>query len=521
MEAKQPQPWRLVFGEHEPGLTIEEVARNSDVRFVRGKAQLATYNPRYGQTGHTLTALEALKTFGFEVLTESAEYGAAVILGNRGDIESALCEGRKNLGLGREIVAQVSGISIDDVVWAETEPAKIPIQSLEHIAFVLGLDERMIAFSPTSGADTRLATRLRDLGAEPILDNDSLPDATILRLAEASSLIRTQTRLQRELGVVSSIQDFGSLAATAIQRSQSPWMAGCELAERAREILGLGTRPIDSVRKLVEETLGIPVIHTTLQTRVAGATLTIDDDNGTSCRGIVLNTAGLNSDLWERRITLAHQAAHVLFDSEDSLDKVHLDSYDANEIDPKDPPYSETSELRAAAFANAFLVPPDELRNRVQLAPRQANDPEGMGESFAVRDARMLTGPRGHRLATTRPILGHSVSEIMHLFGISQRAARVHISNCVDAGLVMPTDDEIPAAYPNSEHIQNEETRSDDFPIVSTPIQRQGRFASMVVAGFKSRLLSEQTAAAYLNCEVPDFRNALDQIRSIWPSGEA
>ena len=515
MEAKQPQPWRLVFGEHEPGLTIEEVARNSDVRFVRGKAQLATYNSRYGQTGHILTALEALRTFGLEVLTESAEYGAAVILGNRGDIESALCKGRENLGLDREIVAQISGLGIDDVVWAETEPAKMPIQILEHIAFVLGLDERKIAFSPTSGADTRLAFRLRNLGTEPILEDDSLPDTTILSLAEASSLIRTQVRIQRELGIVSRLQEFGSLNAAAINRSQSPWMAGCELAERTRQLLGLGSRPIDSVRKFVEETLGIPVIQTTLQTRVAGATLTIDNDNGTSCRGIVLNSAGLNSDLWERRTTLAHQAAHILFDPEDSLDKVHLDSYDANEIDPKGPCSSDTSELRAVAFVNALLVPPDELRKRVQLAPWPADYPEGIKESIDVRTARMLTGPRGHIPATTTSILGHSVSEIVHEFGISQRAVRVHISNCADAGLVMPTDDEIPAALPTCEQIQNEETRSGKFPIASTPIQRQGRFASMVVAAYECSLLSEQTAAAYLTCEVSDFQNALVQIRRI------
>ena len=101
------------------------------------------------------------------------------------------------------------------------------------------------------------------------------------------------------------------------------WRAGYVLAERTRERLGLGLEPIESMRDLVEHRLGIPIIQVALPTRIAGATVSSHGQ-----RGIVLNTAGANSNVWIRRTTMAHELAHILFDPEEQLSNVRVDSYD-------------------------------------------------------------------------------------------------------------------------------------------------------------------------------------------------
>ena len=55
----------------------------------------------------------------------------------------------------------------------------------------------------------------------------------------------------------------------------------------------------------------------------------------------------------------------------------------------------------------------------------------------------------------------------------------------------------------------------DDFPINTTPIQRQGRFSGLVAASYEHGLISEYTAAQYLNCEINEFQAVSNYLRNM------
>ena len=480
MATSAPWEWSFVFGDHEPGLSIEEVARQSQCKFVRGDTQMSPYDPERKATGHVLTALEAYRTFGLDILVEAVEYGSAIILSERGAIESSLQNRRKELGLSEESVARAVRLSSDAVSLAEINAYGVSIQDLERIAFILGLDESALAYHPTSGADERLAVRLRTLQSEPGVDDVQLSAGAILTLAEAASIIRVQSQLQDELGIGSRIGEFEPDPNYGYSGNPA-WRVGYNLAERTRQRLGLGDVPIESMRGLVEDTLYIPVIQTRLPEQIAGATVAIRNSEGREYRGIVLNTVGQNQNVWVRRATLAHEVGHLLHDPEDRLEKTRVDSYDANNIDPE--VYStDYVEQRANAFAIAFLAPNDAVR----------------------------------RLAPT-PISGESVSDVMRTFGISRTSAQFHVSNAWYRQFDMPSVYDIPETWPSYEQIAVEDFAADYFPIERAPIQRRGKFAGLVAAGYERKLISDHTAAAYLDCEVVEFHHALETIKGLYP----
>ena len=486
MSHDSPETLKFVFGDYSPELPVEEIARNSRRRFVRGDTQISLFDPGRSATGHVLTALEAYRTFGLDKLVEAADYGTAIILKRRGAIEESLRGRREELGLTVQSVARATHLSNDAVTTAETNAYDLPIQSLESIAFALGLDESRLAFHPTSDADQSLAVRLRTLqNQSPDAYEVGLSAGAVLTLAEAVSIVRVQCQLQESLGISSRIVEFDPNTNYG-SRGNPSWLVGYNLASETRSILGIGNTPVESMRSLVEETLGIPVVQARLPENISGATVAVRTSAGREFRGIVLNTLGQNENVWVRRATLAHEIGHLLHDPEDRLEKVRVDSYDGNEMDPEDNSFRYPSidyvEQRANAFAIGFLAPNDAIRR--QVSP---------------------------------PIRGEDVAIVMRTYGISRTSARFHISNAWYKQHPMPDTDEIPHAYPSDEQIAAENFAADYFTLETTPIQRRGRFAGLVAAGYDAGLISEQTAAAYLQCEVDEFMNGKNDILEIYP----
>ncbi len=480
MTTSTPWEWRFVFGRHEPGLSIEEVARQSEYKFVRGDTQMSPYDPERKATGHVLTALEAYRTFGLDILVEAVEYGSAVISSKRRAIESSLGNRRKELGLSKESVARAVHLSPNTVSLAETNAYDVSIQDLERIAFALGLDESVLAHHPTAGADDGLAVRLRTLQIESTTDNASLSAGAILTLAESASIIRVQSQLQDELRVGSVIGKFEPDSNYGYPGNPA-WKVGYKLAEDARRELHLGDRPVESIRGLVEDTLSIPVIQARLPERIAGATVAVGNNGGGEYRGIVLNTVGQNQNVWVRRATLAHEVGHLLYDPEDRLEKARVDSYDANDMDPQSAS-ADYVEQRANAFAIAFLAPNEAVR---ELAPT--------------------------------PVSGESVARVMQTFGISRTSAQFHVFNAWYRQFDMPSVYDIPETWPSDEQKAAEDFSADYFPINSAPIQRRGKFAGIVAASYERKLISDHTAAAYLDCEVAEFHRTREYIESLYP----
>ena len=474
------QDLKFVFGEHEPGLSPRAVAKQSQRKFVRDNDQLSVYDPERNPTGHVLTALEAYEAFGLDILAEAVEYNSAVILLRVGATESALRRRRVELGLPVRSVAYATQLSSDDVKLAETDANTLPIQSLERIAFALGLDERRLAYDLTAGADARLAVRLKTLQTDRDVGNPLLSQGAVLVLAQAASIVRIQSKLQPTLRIDPRYREFEPCSDYGGPGNPA-WRIGYGLAEQARQHLGLGDGPVSSMRSLVEEVLGVPVIQARLPNEIAGATVAVTGEDGFEYRGIVLNTVGQNQNVWIRRATLAHEIGHLLYDPDNRLERIRVDTYEMNGANPQGGS-TDYVEQRANAFAIAFLAPLDAVR----------------------------------RTART-PITGESISEVMRHFGLSLTSARFHVYNAHYRQYDMPSGDDIPETWPGDDWKASENFTADYFPIEHTPIQRRGQFAGVVAAAYEYGLISEQTAAAYLDCDVKDFQDGLGPIRSIYP----
>ena len=468
-----------IFGPEAVGDSAEAAAKRSERKFVRSRGELAVYDASRNPTGHVFTAWEAHDAYGVEILEEAVEYGSAILRCSKDSISGALKSRREELALSHDQVARAAALSCPDIVRsAESAPSQVAIRHIEQIALVLGLDERWLAFKSDSGGDAELAYRLRTLSAAGQRLATPLSTTTALLFAEAASIIRVQLRLQRwlaietERGSFAPSYDYGSHMTPA-------WKVGYRLAEGARRTLGFGESPIPSMRALVEDRLGIPVVQVDLGQRIAGATIVTRDEGGAEARGVILNVSGANENVWVRRATLAHELGHLLFDLNERLENVRVDPYGQNEADPQ-AREAETDyvEQRANAFAIAFLAPPDALRRMVSTPP------------------------------STK-----SAVDVMHTFGISRTAARYHVRNCFHGQYEVPSDslNEVP----RDELKAAENLTLDFFPLRETPIQRRGKFAALVTRAVEAGLISSDTASLYLQCSVRDFKARYDQLREI------
>ena len=234
------------------------------------------------------------------------------------------------------------------------------------------------------------------------------------------------------------------------------------------------------MRDLVEHRLGIPIIQVPLQKAIAGATV-----SSHGRRGIVLNTAGANSNVWIRRATMAHELAHILFDPEQQLSNVRVDSYDEMARDAQNGASSpDNVEQRANAFAVEFLAPRDAVKKIV---------------------------PSSAQVSTA------SIERVMSRFGIGRAAARFHVGNAWWGQAELPSDRDI-RAEPTDEQRSAEDFTLDYFQPKSTPEQRRGRFAVLTAEAIDAGLITMDTGAQYLGCSVDDLSGAMPFLRSLHPA---
>ena len=466
-----------IFGPEAEGRSEKEAARQSTRRFVRSEGQLAVYDSARRPTGHVCTAWEAYSAYGIGALEEAVEFGAAILKCRKDATAAALKARRESLNLSHRDVARATRLSEELVRSAESAPSEVPVGKLQNVAFVLGLDEQLLSYDPNAGGDNRLAYRLRELFADRSQSSWHMTSHTALRFAEGASIIRAQIRLQEWLGIETERQLFTT--SDHYGTCQTPaWKVGYGLAEEARANLALGESPILSMRELVEHRLGVPVVQVDLGQRIAGATIVTHNDKGEEVRGVLLNSAGENRNVWIRRTTLAHELGHLLFDPNEHLENVRVDPYDQSEADPETQDFDPV-EQRANAFAIAFLAPLSQVRS----------------------------------LATT-PFSEASIVNVMHTFGLSQTAARYHICNAHYRQYELPQF-QIHEA-PGDELKAAENFTTDFFPLERTPIQRRGRFADLVVRAFTEKYISQDTASLYLQCTSEEFSEKIDALRQIF-----
>ena len=451
----------------------------SEPQFIRGEGQLAVYREHWNPTGHKLTKWEATQAYGEATIEEALEYGSAILRETRSSTKDALAKRRIALGLDQRTVANAARVAEEEVVSAESLPAQVDIGSLESIAFVLGLDERFVAFRSDCGGDTDLGMRLKTLQSEAPGNTPSIPQTTAALLAEAASVIRVQHRLQKWLGFKSESDQFKKSHDYGSYQSPA-WRVGYRLAQQARAALELGTGPIPSMRELVEKRLGIPVIQAGMNQTIAGATVANTDEEGNDVRGVVLNIDGENANVWVRRATLAHELGHLLYDPDDELKKVRVDSYQNSQLDPqtRQTYYTDYVEQRANAFAIAFLAPLESVRK-----------------------------------ITSTPVKQEDVDRVMSKFGISHTAARYHIGNCLYRQYEVPEGSSV--ATPSDEWKAIEDFAVDYFPLIETSNQRRGKYSGLVAGAYEKGLISDNTAALYLQCDHRMIAECSQSIREL------
>lgn len=468
---------RKVFGDTNAS-TPEDAARRSTRSFVRGRNQIGLYDPDRTPTGRIISAFEAFSAYGFDVLEEAIDYGSALLLKYPNAAGDALKRQREALGLDRKAVCRiVDGVSINDLKRIENGAANdIFLSAIEKIAFAIGLDENQIAFQKHSMV-TSVAGRLRTMQyTSPGAGISTLSAKAVIRLTEAASVIRTQISIQSSLGLAARTRDLEPSDDYGTDITPA-WRVGYELAEQTRRNLSLADdEPVSSMRELVEHTLGIPVVQTELPTKIAGATISVELGQN-KYRGVVLNTLGANERPLVRRATLAHEVGHLLFDPDQHLDKIHVDSYDKLDSDPETG--NDRVEQRANAFAISFLAPVETIRDQI-----------------------------------TPPFIEQHVIDTVSRYGISVTAARLHLNNAHYRNFDVPNLES--SLFDRDKWRVAEDFGLDFFPIQETPIARRGRFSYFVVKAWEQKLISASTAASYLNCNEEVIRDKASTILSMF-----
>lgn len=461
----------LLFGDESVGETAEKRAMTSKQLFVRSQDHLALYSP--GAKGHVLTAWEAYQNYGIGILNEVFEEGSAILADSIDEPSSSFRKRREQLGLSLADIASYAHVKVHDVVDIEDPKSRKSIHILEKVAAVLGLDERLISFSPGAGGDAQLSVRLRELGDQTA----RFTPKTVLAFHEAAWVIGTEDRLKRWVKASVKKPGWKQFTPSGIygDATYPAWRHGYHLAHQTRKELGLGEdTPIKSFRELFAS-LDLPLIKVAITNTIAGATLA-----NVESRGVVVNTVGANNNVWVRRVTMAHELGHLLWDPDEKLDKVRVDKY--TDIEKDTTKITDFVEQRANAFAVEFLAP-----------------------QYIVKEIYLSYGNKSE-----------AVKAIMNQYGISYTAVCHHIRNSFGISSVSFEKPAVADYLPTDEWNAIESFTSDYFPIPTTRQSRRGYFAAIVVEAERRGLISKNTAAEYLNCEEDEYDAAKSYIGDLY-----
>lgn len=456
------------------GTTPEARARESTREFVRGLDQLSEARPK--ATGRRLTAREALEAYGFDALQMVAAEGSLVLASSWDAPGKALKDRRNALALEPRSVAKQARVT-EQVVAACESSKRLPLRTYEQIARTLGLDERFVGVRSQGVGNESVAVRLRTIGEA----DGSLASSTVAALAEAAWVGATQSRLETALGF--GLNRRGLLPNPSYGTSGYPaYMWGYDLAGQVRRLLQLEpSEAIRSMRELVEEYFGIPLIQAELGEAVAGATL---ESDGHRC--IVVNLSGENRNVLRRRATIAHELGHLLFDPSQFLESLRVDTYD--ELEQMRERVADKVEQRANAFAVELLAPQEAILDRFKTAK------EG------------LYGCMEH-------------------FGIGFTAGRYQIWNGSRREVPLESITTRTRNFDDQRALNNAwegtEAFTVNFPMHPLPgvrPSRQGRFCAVALRAAEQQIISWDTAASHLEVTEAQARASAAEVRDFFPS---
>ena len=460
------------------------------VSSVRSQVQVTFNSPE--ATGHRMTPFEVAEAFGKAALAKIVENGGFPIVRSPDEPARTLKHQRTTLGLTIKEVASESGVPEQAVVSAETQGKLNPVRTVERLAQQLGLEEHRIGLGQELAGAGELGARLRQrldrqgksARRKPDQQNEFrtvLNATTVARLAEAAWVIARQAEIG-EMLPIEARKAPRPRPRTEPMFPRPAWMQGYELAQRTRDLFRLDhEKPIPSLRSLLDEQNSIPLLSISMSENIAGATLA----NGRH-RGIVVNTAGLNENVWVRRTTAAHELCHFLWDSDENLDRLRVNTYDDVLERGFQSPRLDRIEQRANAFAVEFLAPRQGIL-------RQAR-------SFATRV--------------------EALEQISQNYGISVSAASYHLDNSNHGNAALYGEARL-SVQPNDEWRAAEDFGLDFFPMRSCPNARRGRFAQLVARAVDIGRLTPDSGALLLGVPLEEFKGGLEGLLQLtWHEGD-
>jgi Zn-dependent peptidase ImmA (M78 family) len=224
---------------------------------------------------------------------------------------------------------------------------------LDDVAEALGLDPRALRRGEEHSRPVPTVF-LRHEGMQDFRDVD------LDLLDDAIEQARTLTALGRLLQEAPEGWPGGGFRRSEAPHDTSDAAArhGYQLAGELRRFLGLATEPLDDVRGLVEERLGIAIVRRELSTRAACAVKAGDE------AAIVLSGGSFKSAS-RARGAIAHEVCHILHDPD--REGVHI------VLDLDNDRSTHANEQRARAFAAELLLPRAGL-NRLLGVPRSVRE---------------------------------------------------------------------------------------------------------------------------------------------------
>jgi len=305
---------------------------------------------------------------------------------------------RESCGMTQDDVARHLGVSRSTVAQMELANRAVTSLELDKLAYYLGRDIRVFVADAFEEEDA-LAALFR---AEPkIASQQDVADS----LRACIALGREITNVENLLGIDRELSGAVSYE-TPVPRSR--WDAiqqGERAADQERRRMGLGWAPLPGLPVLFE-TQGVRSGVVDLPEDVSGLTIS----NRSAGLFIVANRRHAPV---RRRFSFAHEYAHILFDRR-LLGTV-------SRFEDRD----ELIEVRANAFAAAFLMPSEGVRQLVAVSGK-GKPSRAITQVF---DEEGAVQAEGRTEPGSQDIQLYDLIHVAHHFGVSRLAALFRLRN--------------------------------------------------------------------------------------------
>jgi Zn-dependent peptidase ImmA (M78 family)/transcriptional regulator with XRE-family HTH domain len=305
---------------------------------------------------------------------------------------------RESCGLTQEDVARRLGVSRPTVAQIELGNRAVTTIELDKLSYLFGRDIQEFLAEDFEEEDA-LAVLFR---AEPeIAHQEDVAD----RLRSCIALGREVTNLEVLLGIDRELAGAVSYQVSAPRSRWDAIQQGERAAEQERRRLGLGWAPCPPLPELLE-TQGVRTGIVDLPEEISGITIS----NQRVGLFIVANRQHAPA---RRRFSFAHEYAHVLFDRR--MKGIVTRASDRDEL----------IEVRANAFAAAFLMPPEGIRQFVN-ALGKGQPSRAIAQVF---DEAGAVQAEGRAAPGSQDLQLYDLVHIAHYFGVSRLAALFRLRN--------------------------------------------------------------------------------------------